>query len=240
MSNEKLTLEEASRELVRVLDVVLPKVNGVVLLQSLRQGSAAYDGPDPSLAVERVREILGLPNPAAVERDFWPEGYCRTCDGTGEVVAGTGEMPFREGHFLDLYLTSVPDDERAVEILRQPVGGVGAGRPPPPTSARRIVESLKAAPFLLRRGAEVNPRFQAWTRDFKALGARFLWRRSVVHSMYDVCPDCEGTANRGLEKQMPYDLDPAAPVEIRGDDLSEPQRQYDRRHKRGEFAEKTT
>lgn len=85
-----LELRRLATRLVRKLDVALPQIQGMVAYTSMRAGSSKYDGPSLGEEVEEIRDALGLPTPAAEPHEFYPEGYCETCRGSGEVPGGEG------------------------------------------------------------------------------------------------------------------------------------------------------
>lgn len=83
-------VRELATTLVRKLDVALPKIDGMIAFTSLRAGARSYDGPTLHEEVEELRGLLGLPKPAAEAHEFYPEGYCETCKGSGGVPGGDG------------------------------------------------------------------------------------------------------------------------------------------------------
>lgn len=197
-------------ELIGRLDVMMPKVEGVVGVQSLRQGSPAYDGPDPHPWIEKLREHCRLTGkPKMTERDFWPHDYCKACEGSGMVMPGEGVVP--QGAYLDLCVRSVPDRAAAYRLLR------GLDSQLKATGARALLDEMEGGTPLpvLRRGKTWHEAWDvhAWTE----IGAEFAYRRRIVWPCYDICPECDGTANRGLPEGCPFEFNslwPEAPVEL--------------------------
>jgi len=239
-------IEALVSRLVRKLDVVLPKASGVIAFQTVRTGQQAYDGPVIGAELDELRRMLGLPKPSAKEQDFWPADYCKRCHGTGEVVAGEGSVPWLAAQGMKLHVANIPENtiEEAYRILRETDPSLSA------VKARDMIKRLPDIPIFLHDCTTIEPRGPERTRKFAQIGASFLWIRPVVFPMVDVCPDCRGTANRGLPLQKPYPLGPDAPVqiewrhvsrhEIDGDRTYTPeelQEWYDRRHGLGQFAE---
>ena len=196
-------------ELIGRLDVMLPKVEGVVNFQSLRQGTSAYDGPNPHPWIEKMRDHCRLKGMTRTERDFWPDDYCKTCDGSGMVMPAEGLLP--QNCSLELYVRSVPDRAAAYRLLRRLDPKLTA------TAAYVFLDGLAQAPRrVLRKGwnpVDAHEHVRAWVE----LGVEFVYHRAVVLPCYDVCPDCKGTANRGLPEAHPWKpgpWEPEAPVEL--------------------------
>lgn len=199
-------------ELIGRLDVMMPKVEGVIGFQSLRAGGAqVYDGPDPYPWIEKLREHCRLTDQGpATERDFWPEDYCKTCDGSGMVMPQEGTLP--QGASLQLCIRAVPDRAAAYRLLR------ALDPKLPATEAWAILDKMPEEPMpVLSKGNGKDwheaPVVHAWTE----LGAEFAYVRSIVWPCYDICPDCNGTANRGLQEGHPFEFNslwPEAPVEL--------------------------
>lgn len=90
--SDETQLRELVTVLIKKLDVALPEINGFVSSVSLRAGArtSLYHGPQFDGEMDAIRELLGLENPAAHPREFYPPDYCTPCDGTGKVPGGTG------------------------------------------------------------------------------------------------------------------------------------------------------
>ena len=89
--SDETQLRELVTVLIKKLDVALPEINEFVGFVSLRSGgSSQYHGPQFDGEMDAIRELLGLENPAAHPREFYPPDYCKPCDGTGKVPGGTG------------------------------------------------------------------------------------------------------------------------------------------------------
>lgn len=202
--------QDVALNLVGRLDVMLPKIRGVVGLQSLRVGAPAYDGPDPAPWIEKLRARLGLADePRMTERDFWPADYCRTCDGSGMVLPGEGVLPMEAS--LSLCVRSVRDRASAYRLMRGLDPGLKAVR------ARDLLDAMEdGTPLPVIRAGQTwheAREVSAW----REIGAEFVHRRQIVWPCYDICPECHGTANRGLPEGTPFQFNnlwPEAPVEL--------------------------
>lgn len=201
-------LVDNSEELVKKLDVILPKVNSIIGFQALRASRQVYDGPDPTLNIEAIRALLDLPSPAAKERDFWPDDFCKTCDGSGKVLPQTGILPQHAQLQLELCVRSVPDRERAYRFLRSLKANYKA------SEARAILDRMEdGIPFPVEATSRQDSVVQGWTE----IGAEFLYIRRPVWPCYDICSECKGTGNRGLPEGYPFEFGenwPEAPVEL--------------------------
>lgn len=215
------TLEALTRELIRKLDVTLPKLTGVANFHAIRSGGRdVVRGPNPYDEIEKLRNLLGLPTPAAIERDYWPEDWCRHCDGSGKVPPTQGIHPYGECQEADLYLAGVRDEDEAVRILlktkvdpdpdEELLGpmlreDVEAQRPTE-EQARAIIRNLPKKPLYLE-GSRIYRLREAWTKAFMKVDATFVYIRRCVWPVFDACPECKGTANRGLPEATPWHRD---------------------------------
>ncbi len=183
--------------LIKKLDVSIPEINGFVALSTLRSGSE-YHGPNFGNEMETIRKILKLDNPAAHPREFYPEGYCKPCDGSGEVPGGEGIASSVTRMNMNRYVVAVKDEERAKAWLLN-IRAV--------TNATEAIELLSNLPldieYIGRRVAgvddvTVSPKKDADLSMFEIEVRRPDWDRPLERKMKDVCRECRGTGGRGL------------------------------------------
>lgn len=104
----------------------------------------------------------------------------------------------------NLYLAGVRDKEEAVEIL--------LGSPSDDekylteAEARYVIDNLSEKPLYLK-GHRIVHR-DAWIEAFMEADATFVYIRECVWPVFDACPECKGTANRGLPEMEPWTPDP--------------------------------
>lgn len=196
-------------DLVRKLDVALPQLDGVVAFTSLRAGTPAYEGPSLEEEIEGLRALLGLPKPAAEPHEFYPEGYCETCKGSGEVPGGEGIRDRFTRMNMRRHVVAVKDRGRAVAWLLK----VGAAESEEEASAmldklpldlehigRREVDAIYPD-GTTRREIAVAPTGEIPDAElmFEIEERRLDADRPPERRVRDICPDCRGTGGIGRE-----------------------------------------
>jgi len=206
MVEELWDLRTLTTILLKKLDVALPVLDGVIGFQSLRSGVQAYHGPALNEEMEALRALLNLPKPAAHPREFYPEGYCKTCDGEGKVPGGEG-LPDRTTKMnMQRFVTAVKDEDAARKLLLA-------------RNESDVDGLLSNLPFNLERvGSRGVPSVNAQTREqstvtlenppskdadlsmFEIEIRRWDWDRPSEKRWKDICADCKGDGGRGLPK----------------------------------------
>jgi hypothetical protein len=105
----------------------------------------------------------------------------------------------------------VPDRGSAYRLLRTLDSKL------PATEARALLDQMEGGTPLpvMRQGW--RPDEHLHVRGWTELGVEFMYFRQIVWPCYDICPDCNGTANRGLPEGHPKEwapVTPEAPVEL--------------------------
>lgn len=209
MTQDDEKLRKLAAVLIGKLDVALPDMVGAQATQSLRAGQQTYFGPVITEEIEAIRELLGLPSPAAHPRDFYPDTYCRTCDGTGRVPAGEGEMCSLARMNPDFWVVGVKDRNGALEWL----AGRGLSKNaaeaylaeiprlagPVGTKTQKVIErggvrTTKEFPWHVSRDEDL-PFFETEERHPGLSNDAELWK--------DYCRECKGTGGLG---RTPNDL----------------------------------
>lgn len=203
--------DEKLRELVAVLigklDVALPDMVGSQTPQSLRAGQQTYFGPALTDEIEAIRELLGLSNPAAHPKDFYPDTYCRNCDGTGRVPAGEGEMCGHARMNMKRWVTGVHDrgaalswlESRGLTLEEQEayLAAVPRALGPVGTTVQKVIlrdgtRTTKEYPWHVGPDEDL-PFFETEKRHPGLESDAELWM--------DYCRECKGTGGLGRSPQ---------------------------------------
>lgn len=204
--DETQRLVKLATTLIGKLDVALPQIAGAQALQALRSGGrSSYDGPVLTDEIEAIRELLGLENPAAHPREFYPPDYCKHCDGTGYVPGGEGIMTNMTKMNMERWAIAVRDEEQALKWL--------LGRGLLAHEARELLSSLPTRvdvvgmrdTTVIEDGSRRTEKM-GWhvhkDEDLSFFGIEMRrpgWDHPERSKLWrDICPECRGTGGRGL------------------------------------------
>lgn len=207
MAEELWNLRTLATVLIKKLDVALPQLDGIVGFNALRTGSNPYDGPNLEPEIEALREVLGLPKPAARPQEFFAPDYCKTCEGTGKVPGGDGIRDDFTRRNMRRLVTAVKDHERAVAWLLEIHGAEGRDEAEAKLSDLPLdIEHVgqRMGTVIPREGPSRRELVPAQTLPdadlsmFEIDVRRCDWDRPPEDRWKDICPECRGTGNRGL------------------------------------------
>ena len=174
---------------------------------------------------------MGLPTPAATPQEFYPEGYCKTCEGSGKVNGGEGIPDSHTLMNMRRYVTKVLDrgkanewicsllqwvkdeDKRAqtralLDNLPLEIGSQDPGQTEGKPKVFRLLDRDKGFKPRIAIKFEGEEDWSHYGRGTAALPACFEtelrrcdWDQPADKRWKDICLSCEGSGGRGLPLQ---------------------------------------